>query len=178
MEGVVSNKTLWGLRTSFAKSVAEMEHSEVFGIGCGEKWDCLFKDFLIIDVLKTYKKKCYNFCVKFDVITYNTGFYLVIDNINFTAVAGDSIQTDSESLDFLSSTYTIQTISQFPDINAGLYSQLLGLGYSTQAFVVDLGNTLTEETTGYMSLENDIQLSNDNRELTQEDLDCLIDKIC
>lgn len=179
MEGVVSNKTLWALKKSFAEDVANLEHSEIFGIGSNDKkWNCLYSEYLIIDVLESYKKKCYNFCVKFDVVTYSGAFYLVIDNIDFTAQIGDNVSVDSESLDFLSVSYEIQDIRQTPNINAGLYSHLTGLGYSNQVFLVDLGNTLTEETTGYMSLTNSIELSFDDRELTQEDLNCLIEKIC
>jgi len=139
----------------------------------------LYKEFLIIDVLETYKKKCYNFCVKFDVIQYNTGYYLVVDNIDFTAEIDESLSVNSESLDFLSVNYIVSNVSQTPNINAGLYSHLLGLGYSLQVFVVELtGVTLTEESTGYLSLTNQVELSFDDRELTQEDLDFLIEKIC
>lgn len=179
MEGVVSNKTLFALEKSFAENVSKMMNFEVFGIGkgCSKSWNCLYKDYLILDVLHKYKKKCSNFCVKFDVVTYETNFYLVVDDINFTAQIGDSLSVDSESLDFLSVNYDIEDLSQNLDIDSGLYAYLLGLGYSSQVFLVDLGNTLTELTTGYVSLTNSIELSFDDRELTQEDLDCLINKI-
>jgi hypothetical protein len=180
VEGVVSNKTLFALEKSFAENVSKMMNFEVFGIGkgCSKSWNCLYKDYLILDVLYKYKTKCLNFCVPFDTIQYNGVFYLVIDNLDFIAQIGDEVSVDSESFDFLDVDYVIQNLSQGIDIEEGLYSYTLGLGYSTRFFIVDLGNTLTDITTGYVSLTESIKLSFDDRELSQEDLDCLIKKIC
>ena len=56
MGAVVSRKKLWGLKKTFARNVAAMHREEIFGIkNCeGISWDCLIKDFLIIETLECH----------------------------------------------------------------------------------------------------------------------------
>lgn len=54
MEGAVNKRKLWSLKKTFAHNVAAMHREEVFGIkNCeGISWECLYKDFLIIESLE------------------------------------------------------------------------------------------------------------------------------
>lgn len=59
MDAVVSKRTLGKLYSAFAKKVAKMKNHEVYGQNPNcEKWNCLIKDNLILEVLSQYKRKC------------------------------------------------------------------------------------------------------------------------
>jgi len=192
VEGVVSNRLLWNLKKDFATKVSEMGIEEIFGIkGNSESsWNCLYRQFLIIDVLGRYKAKCVNFNVKYDVVLRTTviiiepfgpvtqyAYLFVVDDVDFTAVTGDELVVSIEDGYF--QTQTISYVSKYPDINAGLYSFLTGLGYSSDLSIVSFTDvTYSEESTGTISLYSNHEISFDQRELMQEDLDCLIEKIC
>lgn len=58
----VNKNRLWKIKQIFAKNVASMHREEIFGIkNCGGiSWDCLYKDFLIIEALECHTGKVLN----------------------------------------------------------------------------------------------------------------------
>ncbi len=55
----VSDKKLLGLKKTFAKNVASMHNEEIFGSpNCdGISWECLIKDFMILEMLECHTKE-------------------------------------------------------------------------------------------------------------------------
>jgi len=179
VEGVVSSRLLWNLRKDFATAVSDMSVGEIFGIkgNNNSSWDCLCRQFLIIDVLSRYKQKCVDFNVNYAVIEYDSSFVFIVDDTDFTAVNGDILKVSIEDGYFQAQ--TIDSVTKNPDIETGLYAFLLGLGYSDNIAVISFTNTTySAASTGTASLYSNYEISFDQRELTQEDLDCLIEKIC
>lgn len=179
MQGVVSNKTMRGLKKSFAESVVDLHDSEVFGIGCNDLWDCLLKDYLILDVLEGYKKKCYDPCCDFTTLEYNSVFYFIIDKCVFDLEVGDVVNVSTQSNELSDIVdYTISEILQYPDIEQGLQDEITNQGYTLSAYVISLdGVSLTASATGEMFLATPKELTFDDRELDNEDICCLIEKI-
>lgn len=182
MIAVVNKIQLWKLKSCFASHVSQMLKKEVYGMpsSSGCSWEKLYKAYLIIETLERYKAKCQNFCCTYGTFEYNGNYYFVVDNcFNNTINIGDSLSITSESEDFIDVDYSVTDARVYPDINAGLYSAMLGAGFSQSATIVTLdGVTITEVSEGNVSLTNSIPLTIDNNELTQEDIDCLIGKLC
>jgi hypothetical protein len=184
---VVNNRVLFRKKREYAKSIADMHDAEVFGIGCNDKWNCLMKDYVIIDVLETYKKKCYNPCFDFTVTNLGEGLYTVaVDCFGFDLVVGDEITFVSESLELLDTDiYTIDFLFSFSQFEEGIQEFLLENGYSENTVVLFLKDSdgadkvVNEgDVIGSFSLVTPKEIVNDDRELLQEDINCLTGKIC
>jgi hypothetical protein len=164
-----------------------MHDAEVFGIGCNDKWNCLMKDYVIIDVLETYKKKCYNPCFNFTVTNLGSGDYtFIVDNFNFDLVVGDEITFVSESLELLDTDeFVISSIYRFGS-NEETDAYLIENGYSENSVILYIKKVGEEffyfvtdaDTIGSFSLVTPKEIVNDDRELLQEDINCLTGKIC
>jgi hypothetical protein len=182
VQAVVNKTQLWKLKTSFASTVSKMLMHEVYGkptsVCCS--WEKLYQDYLIIEILEKYKQKCQNFCCDYGTFLYNGNYYFVVDNCFGNEISvGDYLTVTSDSEDFIDVDYEVTDVRVFPDINAGLYSAMLGAGFSTTAMIVTLsGVTITEVSEGKVSLRDSVVIDDDNMELTQEDIDCLIKKLC
>jgi len=180
---VVSNKEMFKLKKAFAKNVTAMHDPEVFGIGCNKSWNCLLKDYVILDVLETYKKKCYNPCFDFETVTFlseGTGIFLVVDDFNFDLVVGDELDIVSESLELLdTSTYTITSITPYSEMSDEDKTAIDDALLSQNSFKIELNiGELVSETEGSFSLTTPKEIIFEDRELLQEDINCLIEKTC
>jgi len=184
---IVSNKEMFKLKKAFAKNVTAMHDSEVFGMGSDNSWNCLFKDYVILDVLETYKKKCYNPCFEFTVLgtfrdNAGTGIEIVIDDFSFDLVVGDILNIISESLELLDTVdYEIESVEYYADMHNSDKNVIISNGFSQNSVKITLmgfDNLTDEGATGNLFLKTPKEIIFEDRELLQEDINCLIEKTC
>jgi hypothetical protein len=175
---------MFSLKKAFAKNIASMHDSEIFGIKGKKDWWCLFKDYVILDVLENYKKKCYDPCFDFVSISYTIGLddyiALVVDDFKFDLEVGDNLRIIEETAQLSDIVeYEIESLTTYSEMGEEQVEAIDNAGLSQNSVIIFLvGITIVSEISGNMELFTPKQLVINDSELVQEDINCLTGKFC